>query len=79
MRYAYPRWRVARVRTLLWGRVDISVLAGGPRLRCGTSEREHVSRGEGGEGGARAVAARRGLVGQRRSSEWRDRADLHYW
>ena len=46
------------------------------RLRCGTSEREHVSRVDGDESGARAVAARRGPSG---FAEWRNIADLHHW
>ena len=54
-------------------RVDISVLAGGPRLR---SEREHVSRGVGDEGDAHAVAARRVPSG---FAEWHGSADLHHW
>ena len=55
-------------------RDDISVLAGGPLLLCGTSERKHVSCGGGDEGGARAGAARRGLAGQLRFFERRDSA-----
>ena len=53
-------------------RIDISVLTGGLRLRCDTSKREYVSRGDG-EGGN---AARRGPAG---FPEWRDRADVHHW
>ena len=45
-------------------------------MRCDTSEREHISRGDGDAGGARAVAAQRGPSG---FSEWRDSADLHHW
>ena len=39
------------------------MLAGGLCLRCDTSDRENVSRGDGDEGGARAVTARRELAG----------------
>ena len=53
--------------------VDSSVLAGGLRWRCDTSDRENVSRGD--EGGARAVAAQRGMAD---FSEWGDSADLHW-
>jgi len=51
-------------------------LAGGLRLRCDASERELVSHGDEGEGGARGVAGRRGRAD---SSEWRDSAELHHW
>ena len=57
-------------------RIDIPVLAGVLRLRLDASGREHVSRGDGDEGGARAVADRRGRAG---FCEWRDGADLHHW
>ena len=46
------------------------------RLRCDASDREHVLRGDEDEGGARAVAARRGLAS---FFEWCDSADLHHW
>ena len=57
-------------------RIDISVLAGGLRLRCDTSEQEYVSRGDGDEGGAFGDAACREPAG---FPEWRDRADVHNW
>ena len=71
----YQRWRVAWAR-MAFSWVDISVLAGGLRLRCDTSEREHVWNGDGDERGARAVPAQRGPSG---FFEWRDSADLHHW